>query len=626
MKICIKTFRLIGISKNYEVNFKKGLNFISGPTSTGKSAILELIDYALGAKNHKSYIEIRQKCTDVEVELYIYDTLYLIRRKLFSSNLPITVEVFDEKSSKFVVEGIYYTENKESNYLFSDFLLSKLGLEGLVIANQRFSFRDLFKYSYLKQTEIDSEDLFDGETNYVCNIKRKSTFEIIFNVFDNLLSEQKKLLKMQKDQFKNEQIKYDGISDFLDKANIKNVFDIETKKNEIYEQIEKLKAELSSIRLKSNDEINKSYVEELRKQIAILKDDLKVNCEQLNDQTQYINKLLLLNNQYESEINKINALKVGINEINKFDYILCPNCLKPLSEHHFQNRCSLCGNEMDNVEENLSLLNAEQRNITRKRSELIKHIDVQKNKKDALVQKINQDEEILKSQSKILNELTENSISPYVDEISLINQRIGKNRKEIDELENSKKFIDELNRLSILLAQKGKDIENLEKQIKSKERLGDKKTLIKSVSNKFEDILEEFKFPKLDSAYFHPDNYLPFVRNVKYNSIGSLGAVTLITMAYYLSIFLEAKDDEYNHLNLLIIDTPRKNLGSSSTEKDFQDDEIYHSIIRYFMKLCNENDDVQLIIVNNGYPEFLPKEDVVIEFSPDGKVGLIDDI
>ena len=59
MKLLLKTLRLIGVRKNYEVHFHKGLNYISGPTSTGKTAILELIDYAFGKKNHKSYIDQR---------------------------------------------------------------------------------------------------------------------------------------------------------------------------------------------------------------------------------------------------------------------------------------------------------------------------------------------------------------------------------------------------------------------------------------------------------------------------------------------------------------------------------------------------------------------------------------
>ena len=77
---------------------------ISGPTSTGKTTIFELIDYAFGSKAHKSYIEVGTKCTDVELEFEIKSKLYRIKRTLFKFELPILVEVFneDEKSLKYL--------------------------------------------------------------------------------------------------------------------------------------------------------------------------------------------------------------------------------------------------------------------------------------------------------------------------------------------------------------------------------------------------------------------------------------------------------------------------------------------------------------------------------------------
>ncbi|KLU65773.1 chromosome segregation protein [Desulfosporosinus acididurans] len=86
---------LVGNRKNYIVKFKDGLNYISGPTSTGKTSILEMIDYALGSKGHKDYIEIGANSTDVELELKIGLEQYKIRRKLFNFKAPIILEQWD---------------------------------------------------------------------------------------------------------------------------------------------------------------------------------------------------------------------------------------------------------------------------------------------------------------------------------------------------------------------------------------------------------------------------------------------------------------------------------------------------------------------------------------------------
>ena len=317
---------------------------------------------------------------------------------------------------------------------------------------------------------------------------------------------------------------------------------------------------------------------------------------------------------------------MGINLINKYDYLYCPNCMKPLSKHT-NTDCQICGKTMDEVVENIALLRAERISNVKKRNEIDKHIREQELKEETIENEIKKLSQVLSKNNRILSELTEQFINPYVEEIGLINLKIGEHYKELDELKKNLDFIKELNRLTLLLVQKQKEVDALDTKIKTKKSSSDKDEVLIGLSSTFSNILKSFKFPKLSDSFINKNNYLPYVRGKKYNDIGSLGAVTLITMAYYLSILLESKSEDLNHLNLLMIDTPRKNLGSSSKEKDFQDDEIYHAVIRYLIQVCEDNDDdLQLIIVNNGYPDFLPNDNLVAEFSSNGKVGLIDDI
>lgn len=625
MKLFIEVFRLVGFNKNYEIKFKKGLNFISGPTSTGKSTILELIDYALGSDSHKSYIEVHQKCKDVEVELTLNGTLFKIRRKLFNFNLPIAVEIFDAEKNTFVHNGVYFQDSNEGQMTLSDFLLSKIGLEGVIVTNQKFSFRDLFKYSYLKQTKIDNEDIYDAENNYVLDYKRKATFEIIFDIYDKLINDLKAQLKEKKDELSNDKTKYNGISEFLKNAGVNDFSESEKVKHKINQEISGLKDRLSIIKNKSFEDIDNSLVKELNGVIANEKLTILKLEKQSNEQKDYIDKLILLSNQYDKEIEKIDAAIMGINLINKYDYLYCPNCLKPFSKHT-NTDCQICGNTMDEVVENIAILRAERIRNVKKRNEIDKHIKEQERKKEIIENEIKNLSQTLSKNNRILSELTEQFINPYMEEIGLINLKIGEHYKELDELDKNLDFIKELNRLTLLLVQKQKEVDSLDAKIKTKKSSTDKDEVLIGLSSIFSNILKSFRFPKLSDSFINTKNYLPYVRGKKYNDIGSLGAVTLITMAYYLSILLESKSEDSNHLNLLMIDTPRKNLGSSSKEKDFQDDEIYHAVIRYLIQVCEDDNDLQLIVVNNGYPDFLPDDNLVLEFSSDGKVGLIDDI
>ncbi|EAC9862357.1 DNA recombination protein RecN [Listeria monocytogenes] len=627
MKLFLKTFRMIGIDKNYGFNFKKGLNFISGPTSTGKTTIFELIDYALGAKQHKSYIEVGQKCTDIELEIILDNTTYKIKRRLFDYKLPVLIEILDEANQKFLEYGIFDVENSNNEKSLSSFLLSKLGLSGVKIASQNLSFRDLFKYSYLKQIEIDNEDILSSESNPVLNNKRKSTFEIIFNFYDQLLGELKAKLKESQEELKNETLRYEGIETFLKTSNIENFESVKLRRNEINQQIIELKELLGDKSNHKSEGISNPKVQELNASVRLKKINLKKYYDELNDKDEYIGKLRLLSNQYESDIAKLDATIMGIKGINKYEFLICPNYMKPLETHQNGANCHLCGDNMDDIVENTLILKTEKKNTVKKRNELEKHISYKVTEKFELQKVIKNLNDDINSDERILEELTEEYVNPFIEEISLINMALGRYYKELDGLENSLRFIKELNRLTLLLSDKEKEVNRLKEQIKGKANLNDKSSTLDMLSTRFSSILKEFQFPKLEKAYVNPKDYLPYVRERKYNSLGSLGAVTLITMAYYLSIFVETEEDIYNHLNLLMIDTPRKNLGTSSQNEEFQDEEIYNSVIKYFISLDKtSSEEMQLLIINNGYPDFLPKKDIIVEFSSDGRVGLIDDI
>lgn len=97
-------------------------------------------------------------------------------------------------------------------------------------------------------------------------------------------------------------------------------------------------------------------------------------------------------------------------------------------------------------------------------------------------------------------------------------------------------------------------------------------------------------------------------------------------MAYYLTVLLEGSGEQYSHLNLLMIDSPRKNLGAQASQNEqdeFKDEKIYNAIIRYFIDVGKTyNERIQLIVISNGYPEFLPKESIIAEFDSEGTNGL----
>lgn len=634
-KILLESLTLVGFRKNYEIKFKEGLNFISGPLSTGKSSIAEMINYAFGSEKHKSYIEIKQSCKDVELIFYIGGKKYKIIRALFDFNRPVKLYEWDNEldtfNNQFILLEIDKSSNKNS---LSYFLLEELGLPNIKVANQSFSFRDLFKYCYLSQSNIDSENLLMEKT-WGPNLKRKPTFEIIFSIYDELLGELKQQLKDKVIEINSLTKKQEGIYEFLENLKMIEREGYYTEKMNLKKLLEQKSKELGV--LKERGTYNNEFTLQLETFIHYLKDKvIEVDIE-ISEKTKYIDKLSLLRNQYVNDIQKIEFIIEGAIILKNFDFEICPSCLNEIPQ---KSGCGLCGSQLKDLsDEETIAFKSELRRIKIKGNKVLSFIGKQQNQL-ALLEKVKESIILqLKDKEREIEHLRKQYISPYVEQIGKLNYEIGILINNIDQIEKDLKLIDHFDKIKDHIFRENLNLEDIKKRIEGIEKDNiTTESVIKNLSELFEDILKKFSFPKLSDAYIKEKDYLPYARGIKYDQLGSGGAVTMTTMAYFLSIAL-LKSNNKNHPGFLILDSPRKNLGADAKiEDEFKDETIFNSIIKYFISIFEDSkkeegkklDYIQLIVINNGDPEYLSKKDLIMKFDGDGTkehpYGLIDDI
>jgi len=626
MKIRIKllSLTLIGSRKNYIISFRDGFNYITGHTSTGKTSILEMIDYALGAKDHKSYIEIGSTCSHVELVLLLGEEKFKIRRQLFDFKAAVVVEMWNEEKRRFLFYNHYEIDSPKNPRSLSAFLIDKLGLTDITISGQSLSFRDIFKYCYLKQTEIDDEDIL-GEKSWEKDFKRKATFEIIFNIYDKTLEEFKRSLGEKVDEVEKLNIQLSGIQDFLASVDIANLLECTTIEKGLREEITKLQTQLVSI--KKSDSLASPEVISMRDKIIRFKNELDILMQAEIDQAQYLRKLKLLYNQYASEINKKELAVQGYLSFNQYEFLFCPNCLRPLSRQINGEACCLCGSEKSDDTGELFLIKKEIATLKRKSNELIKFTEVEDKKYDSIARKISDLKRSLNEAEVELLQLSKDYTNPNMEQIEFLNYEIGRVNRKIFELDKDMKMFQEVERYQQIIKDKNTSIQNLRNNIKIlTDDVVDKEALFRRLSQEYEEILEKMEYPKLSSAFIDNKRYLPYVRGRKYDDIGSQAGVTLITIAYYMAILVIGSSPEYYHPNLLLIDSPRKNLGAqelNSEIEEFKDEKIFHATLKYLYSVAESlKESVQLIVVNNGYPDFLPKDCIIAEFDSDGRRGL----
>lgn len=124
-KIIINKLILIGRDKPYIVNFNVGINIIHGDSDTGKSSILNLIDYLLGSKEIYMYDEIEKHGKYALLEMWLNERIYTIKRDIFNTkeNIEVYSSDIEGMDNVFPLEyGVDYSKEAPAGY-FSDFLL-----------------------------------------------------------------------------------------------------------------------------------------------------------------------------------------------------------------------------------------------------------------------------------------------------------------------------------------------------------------------------------------------------------------------------------------------------------------------------------------------------------------------
>ncbi|MEP5913513.1 MAG: hypothetical protein ABJ277_08570, partial [Flavobacteriaceae bacterium] len=577
----------------------------------------------------------RRRCKYAALDLFLNDDRFLIERPLFAFDLPVKVYNWINDRNEFADDFDFFivTMPKEENSL-ARFLQEKIGLPELRLSGQTFSFRDLFKYCYISQPKIDSENILE-EKNYAQAFKRKPTLEIIFNSLNQLLNE----LKNDK---KEQNLILDGLLDrkevivsFLrDVELFSSPKDNDDRKVSLISERAEYLSELMEI--KNDGKLNDDNTRSLEFQLFKFRNEKDKIIEEENEVEKYISKLNLLQNQYSNEIIKLDYLILSNGKLKSIEFTSCPSCNSEI-ENRGHESCNLCGSLLTEFnEDEEKAIKLERRRLNNRLNSLIDFIGQQK---QFLITKERARTNLLKEINSIeekINAIQKQFISPFIEKIEILNRKIGEIDKKIENLEVSANVQEELAVLADNIQVNENKLGLIRSQIKDiEDDSTDFSNIIHQLSTIFYKTLESFDFPKLNNAYINDTNYLPYVRGTKYDEIGSLGAVTLINVAYFLSILeLSLSLKTSYHPKILLLDTVGKNLGTRQTPDDsdeFKDSKIFKSLLKHLVTFSEKYaDQIQLLVINNDYTDVIEDSNIIVKFDGIGtkgnKYGLIDDI
>lgn len=640
-QIRLRKLVLVGTRKEYVVEFKKGLNIIYGDSDTGKSSILNLIDYSLGAKALYLYPEIQGTGKYSLLEVIINGRVYTIKRDIFDSGKDIDVFPAPINAISDVFPKSYYSnyskKNGELEY-FSDFMLDNLGIANVKIKKSpskehsemiRLSFRDVFKYCYLNQDSVGSKHILDSN-DYVLRTKNQEVFRYIFNLLDSNVAQIQAELSEARTQSDELIKKHKTVSAFLRETQLENYDALITARSQVDDALHNVQQEISRLNLGmiSNSEEH----DQLRNDIGEHDVKLQTLIAKTEVNELHLRNSVILKKDYLADIQKIEASLEVVAKV-----------LEPTS-HNFS--CPLCstlipvdGVKADFEHYDKGSLERELRSIKKRLKEIDQLIQNIREENEEIQIDVSIHKAALKSFREQLDTESKELVSPFVAQLEkLVGDKatIQESKKSLDyrikvrgsleDIDNQNTVID--NKMTILRAQLA--------------LLKDSAPTVDSVLEKLADYLADFlKAVKLKQSYgigLNNKLFLPIVRNAQYEELTSGGVRTLVSIGYVLALLNYSLENNTNHPKLVMIDTVGKYLGKTSPrfqetnrESDIEegitqsDASKYTEMYKQFILLDKLYQNFQLIIVDNDLPASLEEElqqHVIKHFGETNNIGL----
>lgn len=623
--ILINQVIVVGRNKNYQVNFNPGVNIIYGDSATGKSSILNIIDYLLGGKKFKSYPEIELAGRYAALDVTLNEDRYTIKRDLFNPNRVVEVypcaydRIGEYAATNYLPNFSPNTEYPEAGF-YSDFLLDALNFSRVKLKEAptkdeskqvRMSFRDLFKYSYITQDVLGSEKFLKSD-NWAVQTKNKEVFKYIFNALDSNISNLEGLISEKTNQKNKLDKTFKTVSEFLRDAEFGTLTTLDDEIDAVDAEILNISKEIA--KLNETQAEDPEIYQALRTELANLAMERRVINADMQEHQLKIERFTRLKNDYLNDISKykasVSARKI-IGEVEQ-EIELCPVCDNTFEVTIARENFEIIANEKIFSEINLLKRRAkETESIANKAKFDWENCQLKLKEIEAAEQ-----------EAYILQEKN-TAVPPKIAERDIFVSTLGELNQRRKELVSRLKVRNKHNNLSISKESIEKSIISLQEQLEELRKSTPTMTeILESLADSLQYYLRFIRIKSPKGVSFDKKTFYPRVRDIEYSDITSGGLRTIVGIGYMCSLMEEALNNKINYPSFLMIDTVGKYLGKTKEQKykevsnldadrseAVSDPAKYKNIYDFIIGLAEKyeinNKTCQFILVDNDVPEHI---------------------
>ncbi len=637
--IVVQCLIIQGTINQYVAKFEEGLNLIWGDLDSGKSSILNLIDYCLGGKNSNLlYSEMRSHGRIAFLEVNLNGKIFTFERDILSEKGPIKVYsgLFENRSANFPMLMAASPADTMPDGWVSDFILDSLGIAKVAIkesriregsSSDRLSFRDLMKLLYLKQTRVGSDALLDFQAPTLFS-KNVEIQKFVFNIYDDKLSglqtELSKETNGLADLEKNERF----IKKFLQDVNIS----VE-RLSSLDDQVELQDSDLQELddglqALKKDVALSTDVGMAISKAVSQMRSDIRKVESMIAESEEKYENLVKLGNTYQFDLEalKLSKLSRSVMQIEHESdkTVPCPLCatelqlLSPVvADAELDHQIKSIKNREAGIQLMLAQLRAEQKNAIAERDSLV---------------------EALKEANRSFDENNISNLSPLIASIEAI--EISKTQIRLSQAEAERnnaianKYVD----IGSKIEMKSLLIAKLKRAIKIvQEGLVGLDDVIQDLSDLLNKHMQHSGLQNVHDVYFDK-RFTAHFRGISYYNTSSGGVRTITSIAMFVSRLQYLLAKAGNLPTFLMIDTPGQNIGRHRAQEDtseVSDPKLYENIFKQIVEVTTqaqlEGRKCQVIVVDNDIPDSLIDGEnfhLVKRFSKQGgafEKGLISD-
>lgn len=635
---------LRGLNRDYGPSFLQneraaGLAIIAGEIATGKTTILEFLDYCLGSSQHPQHpelIEVSIRTALLEVE--IDSERCVIERSAFPAAPIATVHwvPLDDLGEEHAKEARPIRPPGAPDSL-SSLLLGATGLSGVRLKEaptqvasglDPLSFRDVLGVCYIDNDRLGSKRLlFEGDR--MKNLKLTQVIDVIFGVHEDAMAEMSGSIAAS--ETRRDQLSRDiaTLTTFLEQRQIADPEALAVRLDRNEEERQQVANGLSSIDMDLRSQT--STADDLRGEYDVAVAKRAHSDTVLRDRETLLARLRVLRGQYAADIARLTFSAEAERLFDDLSVTVCPVCRSALEPRPSieEGRCSLCGSiidlavssgidvgkELGSTRSRLDELNAYlasvSQEIERARTDVESAVGVESVARERL------------------DTATASTLAPFLSQRDAL---LARQR----ELAGERAALDQARQIRAGLADRQRDLDRLTRELDDlrtryaalNEHRRTRDDIVSELSDRFRALLGTFNLHKLDEAHLD-SRYAPYVRNRPYQDLSS-GTRTLVSIAWALAILEIAIEGGHSHPGFLVIDGLQKNLtpAEDGGDPELDSPDIVDHVYRHLLDwAAGRGRESQILVVDNRPPHRADGA-VVVRYSSDPEVppyGLIED-